>query len=109
MSRVVAFTSEAEQDIIDAAKYLRAHSPRAAERFIDAVGAMAEHPGAGRVLEHSEPGVPEIRSVRVRQFDVWLLLYVDERSVLRIVRVAHGARDLRRLLDPGMFLNRNVL
>jgi plasmid stabilization system protein ParE len=106
MTLRIIFTPEADADVDEAYAYLFARSPRAADRFIDAVNEsatrVAKHPGTGPRWRHGETGLPELRTIRLRHFDMWLMLYAPEPGVLRVVRVVHAARDLGSMFSPNL-------
>ncbi|MBX3403043.1 MAG: type II toxin-antitoxin system RelE/ParE family toxin [Phycisphaeraceae bacterium] len=98
MMRRIVFTPEADEDVDVSYAYLFARSPQAADRFIDAVDEtahrVAKYPGTGSRWRHGKTDLPELRRIRLKHFDMWLMLYLPEPGVLRVVRVVHGARDL---------------
>jgi toxin ParE1/3/4 len=106
MSRRVVFRPLAEEDLDETFGYLWARSPQAAVAFIEAIRRMAkmvsEMPGMGRRWEHGEQDLPDVRSVQVRGFRAWLMVYTDKRRVVHVLRIIHGARDLDAGLDLGI-------
>lgn len=68
---------------------------RAVAEFSRAFELLAEQPGIGRMWD-------ELSDQSVRLWPVWSYLVVHEPAArpLTIVRILHGSRDLRRLLEP---------
>ena len=75
--------------------------PEVAERFCRAVESalrsLERAPGIGRPRRFRQPG---LRSWQVPGFRRWLLFYrpLDQDRGVELIRVIHGARDLRRFL-----------
>ena len=63
---------------------------------------LAERPDLGCVRHFEHPDLQDLRSFRVEPpFHRRLIFYRHDNTVLDVVRVMHGARDLsRRLLQP---------
>lgn len=103
--RRVCFTPMAEQDIRDAFKWYHERSPQSAWKWFDSVHAMADIivriPELGSRWDHGEQRLPEVRSVRIREFPAWLIVYMDKKGTIRVLRIVHGARDLDAGLDLG--------
>lgn len=66
---------------------------RVIERFVRALRRLAEHPGLGRAR-------PDLAPESTRFFPVYsyLIVYDATSAPLRVLRVIHGARDLRSAL-----------
>jgi toxin ParE1/3/4 len=79
----------------------RRAGPEVAERFCAAVESalhtLESAPAIGRPRRFRQPG---LRSWQVPGFRRWLLFYrpLDQDRGVELVRVVHGARDLRRIL-----------
>jgi len=84
-------------DILDIVRRIRPHNPAAAVRFVEAfkasVDLLARMPDIGRV--RPDLGTPETRSWRVKGFRKHLIFYETLPDRMRLLRVLHGARDLR--------------
>jgi toxin ParE1/3/4 len=61
------------------------------DSFTAALEVLAQFPGVGRARDELRPG---LRSFPVRKY---LLLYKKVPGGIEVVRVIHGARDLRRI------------
>ena len=70
------------------------HAVHFIDRLVDSVEKLATLPRAGRV-------VPEFRNENLREiiFRNYRVVYLVEDETVHIVRVVHGARDLRGLLS----------
>lgn len=93
MKRVLR-SSEARADLIEIWRYIAADDPIAARRLLERVAAvarlLAERPGLGRARAELAPGL--------RSFPVgaYVLFYRATPQGIRLIRVLHGARNLRR-------------
>ena len=63
------------------------------DRLFDRFEMLARKPGAGDPLDHLSP---RLRCCPVKSYVVF---FETENATVRIKRVLHGARDLRKLLD----------
>lgn len=98
------FRPRAWQDITETAEYLEAESGiELAERFIDAVKKTAESllkmPMIGSPCRFERLELRDCRALLVNDFERWLIFYLPVEGRVEIVRVLHGARDWRALLD----------
>jgi len=94
MPRVLK-TPEAELDLLEIAAYIDADNPVAAERLLDTFQEkfrlLSEFPGLG---PRRDELVPSLRSFPVRSYIIFYLPLADG---IEVVRVLHGARDMRRI------------
>jgi len=80
-------------------------NPDAADRFLEAVtvslGVLCQYPNLGPRYQSNEPELSGIRLWPVRKFRKYLIFYrpEPEAGCLRVVRVLHGARDIRHELE----------
>jgi toxin ParE1/3/4 len=101
----VSVRTAAREDILRQYFYyaIEKDSPRAAERFLDAVRSAIEMlcrvpaVGAPKILEN--PSLSGLRSWPVRGFPAMRIYYIHRGDALRIVRVLHGKRDINPLLE----------
>ncbi|MGE0547524.1 MAG: type II toxin-antitoxin system RelE/ParE family toxin [Kofleriaceae bacterium] len=95
----VAFRQAAIDDLQRTYDWMTAENPQAADRFLDSVRAevdlLSGHPFLGRRRHFQTRGM---RSWRVRGFEKHILYYRVTSRVLEIIRLLHGARDIRDLL-----------
>jgi plasmid stabilization system protein ParE len=94
----------ARLDILEQAIYLGEQATEdVALRFLDAIAAavqrLADKPDVGRLREFSNERLAGLRSWPVPGFPDHLIFYRAHETVVEIVRVLHGARDLLRVLD----------
>src|SRR5687768_9009330 len=96
MPRVIR-SAASEQDAYEIALFIARDNPDAAFRLIDrfdeTLQMLAQNPLAGRIREELAP--------RTRSFPVgnYLLFYRPAEDGIELIRVLHGARDLRRLFN----------
>lgn len=95
MKRSIFRSATSRKDLLQILLYIRQGNARAARammaRFHRALEVLSDFPGAG--AERSELG----RGLRSYPLGNYLLFYRATRTELRLVRVLHGARDLRRI------------
>lgn len=98
MPRVLK-TPEAELDLIEIAAYIEADNPAAAERLLDKFAEkfrlLSDFPGLGRTREEL---AESLRSFPVGNYIIFYLPLVDG---IEVIRVLHGARNIRRLMFRG--------
>jgi antitoxin ParD1/3/4/toxin ParE1/3/4 len=88
----------AEADLTDVSDTIRRDSPRAARRVRSELRAamrkLADMPGMGHLRE-------DLAHEQLRFWSVYsyLIVYRPDTRPLQIVRVLHGARDVRALLE----------
>lgn len=94
---------EVETDLDESAEYLGRTNRRVADRFLaavdDAFETLRENPGLGATRGFRAPQLRDLRTWRVRGFENWLVFYRVTDKAVEILRVLHGARDLRGLFD----------
>ena len=97
MSKFV-LTPAAEGDLLKILEYLEGDNPGAILKVVDALDdamqILADNPGIGHVR-------PDLTHQDVRFWSVfkYLVIYRPDTKPLEIVRVLHGRRDVKRLLD----------
>jgi plasmid stabilization system protein ParE len=91
-------TAAARSDLSEIAEFNRQDSPGAARRVVEslreAMANLARMPEMGHIREDLAP-----RPLRFWPVYSYLIIYLSESQPLQVVRVLHGARDVRRLLD----------
>jgi len=96
--RRLRFSARAIEQLEDALAYIAQDDPAAAGRLCDAIhkrlGLLKEYPLSGRMLP--ERGRPGTREVVVRPYRIVYRITEEE---VYVVAVAHGRRDMRRVLD----------
>jgi toxin ParE1/3/4 len=97
----VIVAPQAEQDVSEIADYLAGQSPDVALRFLDAVEnaftAIGDMPELGGVYETDNPRLQNLRVRTVPDFPNHLVFYRTRPTLVEIVRVLYGARDLDHL------------
>lgn len=95
--RRLEFSPEARRDLIELWEYIAADNPSAADRVVEAIDhavqLLTDMPGIG----HSRPDVDDLR-FRFWPVYSYLIAYRYTDSNVTIVRIIHGARDIRRHL-----------
>ncbi len=95
---------KARDDIIRQFRYyLLEDALEAATRFLDAVAGSVETvcvmPEMGAPKHFKNPVLAGLRSWPVKDFEDTRIYYVIQGDVLRVVRVLHGRRDIRKILE----------
>ncbi len=93
----------ARDDIIRQFRYyLLEDALEAATRFLDAVEetveALCQMPHMGAPKHLKNPLLSGLRSWPVKGFEEILIFYIVQPDALRVVRVLHGRRDVKRIL-----------
>jgi toxin ParE1/3/4 len=104
MSRAIIRLPRAESDLIGCYAYLGEEaSAQTADRFLNAVDKtltlIAKSPGIGTPHQTNKPQLAGLRSFPVSKFKRYLLFYQAFDDRIELVRVLHGARDIRTVLD----------
>lgn len=86
---------KAEADLLEIWLYIAQDSPRAADRLLDRIEAqcrlLADNPRLGR----PRPEIaPDARAWIVGRY---LVLYQEQDGGIEVVRVVHGAREIRQI------------
>ena len=72
-------------------------------RFVEAVeasiAAICRMPEIGAPRQMRSTALRELRSWPVKDFEDIRIYYVADGHILRVVRVLHGKRDIRRILE----------
>jgi toxin ParE1/3/4 len=99
MSWPVRLRAAAEKDVAAHAEYIQRDSLDAALRFLDAVDAaislLSRMPEIGGLCRFSKPHYAGLRVWPIGGFKNYLIFYRVFSDEIEVVRVLHGARDLR--------------
>ena len=91
-------TDSAKADIREIVEYIRQRSPSAATRVQSELRAqmrrLADYPGIGH--RRLDLAGDDLRFSSVYSY---LIIYLPETRPLQIIRVVHGARDVKRILE----------
>lgn len=98
MKRIIR-TPAARCDLVGIWSYIAEHNPNAADRVLIAIGLVvqmiASHPHVGRSRDELSAG---LRSFPTGKYVVF---YRNLPNAVRIIRVLHGARNLKRFWTPS--------
>jgi toxin ParE1/3/4 len=93
--RRLVFAPEAEADLIDIGSFIAESDPRQADRLVDRIRhscqMLSRFPKAGPLRPDIAP------AVRIMVVLKYIVVYRVRPRRIEIVRIAHGARDLRHL------------
>ena len=96
---------QSSSDLKLISEYIAEDNIDAGFRFLiaaeEAIHQLTLHPELGRPQSFRAPRLRNLRSWRVSGFENYLIFYRYSPGVLEILRVIHGARDLRRALPGG--------
>jgi len=94
------FTPEALQDLLDIWNFIAADNIEAADRveaaIFQACGLLGKSPSVG-MTRRDLTSLP-VRFWVVHPYPNYLIVYDPAKTPLQIIRILHGARDLRSLL-----------
>jgi len=104
MPRTLIVRSVARADILRQVRYLvEQHAPAAAGRFPeaanDAFTQLLDMPGLGAPQKFAHPKLGQMRAWPVPGFDAIRVYYQEIPQGIRVVRVLHSRRDLRRIFS----------
>ncbi|HEY0009706.1 MAG TPA: type II toxin-antitoxin system RelE/ParE family toxin [Tepidisphaeraceae bacterium] len=98
----VQLLNPAVMDIRWHVKYLRLHRPSAAAHFAriidDDLATLAQNPNFGTRLDGLPERLAGIRQWPMSHFINYIIYYRPIESGIEVIRVIHGARDVRRIL-----------
>ena len=100
----VLYRQSASDDILRQFRYyLTADAPEIAVRFRGAVRgtiqSLTQNPHVGPRYSSSNPRLQNLRSWPVTGFEAIRIYYALEEDGLHIIRILHGKRDVRRILQ----------
>lgn len=99
-----SYRQAASDDVVRQFRYylVTLNVPEVAMRFRDAVRStvqsLCQHPFVGPRCRSSNPHLEDLRSWPVAGFESIRIYYVSDGDVIRVVRILHGKRDVRRIL-----------
>ncbi len=102
MSQELVIRSVARSDILRQFQYLiEQEAPDAAQRFLEAVeraiDRLLEMPGIGAPQPFLHRHLKNVRAWPVPGFEDIRIYYQETKNGIRVVRVLHGKRDIRRI------------
>lgn len=102
MTRFVQLS--AENDILAQVEwYVERGLPDVARRFFvaayEAIEALAAMPLAGTPKHLDNPELQGLRAWPVKGFELFQIYYIAEPDMLTVIRVLHGRRDVRGMLE----------
>ncbi len=101
----VLYRQTASDDIVRQFRYylLTAEAPQIALRFREAVRrtiqSLSQNPHVGSRYSSSNPRIQNLRYWPVAGFEAIRIYYALEEDGMHIIRILHGKRDVRRLLQ----------
>ena len=103
MTRSFLITPKASQDLDDLFDYIAQNHPDAALRFFDAtrqtIARLVQNPGLGSPYPSNNPRLANLRKWGVQGFEKYLIFYLRQDELVKVVRIIHAARDLPTLLE----------
>jgi plasmid stabilization system protein ParE len=101
----VLYRQTASDDIVRQFRYylLTAEAPEIALRFREAVRrtiqSLGQNPHVGPRYSSGKPGLRNLRSWPVVGFEAIRIYYALEPDAMHIIRILHGKRDVKRILE----------
>jgi plasmid stabilization system protein ParE len=99
-----SYRQAASDDVVRQFRYylVTLNAPEVAMRFPDAVRSTVEwlcrHPFGGPRCRSASPQLEDLRSWPVAGFEAIRIYYVPDEDAIRVLRILHGKRDIRRIL-----------
>lgn len=94
---------QARRDIVETAIYLEEQNPDAAMRFLaaveDTLAILVTMPGIGVARTFGHARLAGLRWLPVRGFEKHLIFYRSVDDGVEVIRVLHGARDIKAILE----------
>jgi len=101
MSRQIIKTAEAKLDLLEHFVYIGQDSIEAADRFLSAAEIafeqLAQFPRMGSPREFRRRELAGLRQWSVPGFESYLIFYLPVEAGIKVIRVVHSARNLRRI------------
>jgi len=98
----VQVSRDAEEDSTAIFSRIAADNLEAADRFLHALDRelqlLSRLPGMGRKRTFRHPTLRDLRSVPVTGFRNYLIFYHVRQDEVTVLRILHGARNLRKVL-----------
>ena len=101
----ISYRQAASDDVVRQFRYylVTLNLPDIAVRFRDAVRrtveSLREHPFVGPRYGSSSPQLQNLRSWPVAGFEAIRIYYLLDEGAIRVIRILHGKRDLKRILE----------
>ena len=103
MTRRIFVTPKANEDLDDYFAYIAENNPSAALRFFDAArqtfAKLATMPGLGSPYLVQNPRLQGLRKLAIGDFENYLIFYQSSQERVDILRIIHGARDIKTILE----------
>jgi toxin ParE1/3/4 len=99
----VRITPRADSDIDACFAWIAKDNPAAALRFLDAIqltcDAVSRMPAIGSPRYAEIPLVHGVRMLAIKDFEKYLLFYLEHEDCIDVICVLHGARDIPEALQ----------
>jgi toxin ParE1/3/4 len=101
----VSYRQTASDDLVRQFRYylVTLNLPQVAVRFRDAVRrtvqSLREHPLVGPRYRSSNTQLQNLRTWPVAGFEAIRIYYVLDEDTIRVIRILHGKRDVKRILE----------
>ncbi len=103
MALIILITPKASKDIDNITDYIAENNPDAALRFFDAtrqtIAKLAQTPQIGSLYPLANSRLQGLRKWKVKGFDKYLIFYLIENNLLKIIRIIHVSRDISTILN----------
>jgi toxin ParE1/3/4 len=101
----VSYRQTANDDLVRQFRYYLTvvDLPEVAIRFRDAarqtIQSLRQHPHVGPRCFSSNPRLHNLRAWPVVGFEAIRIYYLIDKDVIRVIRILHGKRDVKRILE----------
>ena len=109
MTHRILITPLANQDIDANVNYLRVYNERAAFRLFDSIRLtltqIAKIPKIGVSYPLQNSRLAGLRKWPIKDFSNYIIFYLEKPEKIEVVRILHGARDIRFVLENDSSLD----
>jgi toxin ParE1/3/4 len=101
----VSYRQAASDDVVRQFRYylVSLKAPEVATRFRDAVRStvqsLCQHPWVGAHHHSTNPHLQNLRAWPVARFEAIRIYYLVDEDSIRVIRILHGKRDVKRILQ----------
>jgi toxin ParE1/3/4 len=94
-------------DLIELATYIGEDNLEVSDQFLRAAEEtfklLGKMPGMGKLCQFSHPSLSGVRQQAIKGFRKYIIFYQEIDSVVEILRVIHGARDIEEVFLEDNF------
>ncbi len=93
-------------DLIDLASYIAINNMSASDKFLSAAEEtfryLSQFPLVGKKCNFSHPDLINVRQIAIQGYRNYLIFYIFNNREVEIIRVFHGSRDIKLVLENDL-------